>query len=184
MSVMEAEGLDPGNEDVWVQLGMYHVANTAMMTMSSKAGAGAGAGAGGAGKGQEKEDDNDDGEQEQVWKPAEEAFSKSLLLKTDHPPALVNLAKLYLSTSTLQNLSTSTPTDHAPKRYQGADLAESLLNPFTQSIGWDIPEAWYLLGHVARVQGREERARECWEFALGLEQGRGIRDWSCLKRWL
>ncbi|OXH35350.1 hypothetical protein J009_01932 [Cryptococcus neoformans] len=180
VSVMEAEGLDPGNEDVWVQLGMYHVANTAMMTMSSKAGAGAG----GVGKGQEKEDDNDDGEQEQVWKPAEEAFSKSLLLKTDHPPALVNLAKLYLSTSTLQNLSTSTPTNHAPKRYQGADLAESLLNPFTQSIGWDIPEAWYLLGHVARVQGREERARECWEFALGLEQGRGIRDWSCLKRWL
>lgn len=172
MSVMEAEGLDPGNEDVWVQLGMYHVANTAM-TMSSKASAG-----------KEEEEEDDDGEKERVWKPAEEAFSKSLLLKTDHPPALVSLAKLYLSTSTFQNLSTSTPTDHAPKRYQGADLAESLLNPFTQSIGWDIPEAWYLLGHVARVQGREERARECWEFALGLEQGRGIRDWSCLKRWL
>lgn len=171
VSVMEAEGLDPGNEDVWVQLGMYHVANTAM-TMSSKASAG------------KEEEEDDDGEKERVWKPAEEAFSKSLLLKTDHPPALVSLAKLYLSTSTFQNLSTSTPTDHAPKRYQGADLAESLLNPFTQSIGWDIPEAWYLLGHVARVQGREERARECWEFALGLEQGRGIRDWSCLKRWL
>lgn len=180
VSVMEAEGLDPGNEDVWVQLGMYHVANTAITTAASSSKAGI---AKGQEEGEGQSEYGGEGEK-QVWKPAEEAFSKSLLLKTDHPPALVSLAKLYLSTSTRQNLATSTPTDSAPKRYQGADLAESLLNPFTQSVGWDIPEAWYLLGHVARVQGREERARECWEFALGLEQGRGIRDWSCLKRWL
>lgn len=180
VSVMEAEGLDPGNEDVWVQLGMYHVAHTAIASSSSSSTLKAGiANRQEHGQGQEEADGG-----KQVWKPAEEAFSKSLLLKTDHPPALVSLAKLYLSTSTRQNLATSTPTDCAPKRYQGADLAESLLNPFTQSVGWDIPEAWYLLGHVARVQGREERARECWEFALGLEQARGIRDWSCVKRWL
>ncbi|KAE8543160.1 hypothetical protein D1P53_000647 [Cryptococcus gattii VGV] len=189
VSVMEAEGLDPGNEDVWVQLGMYHVAHTAIATATSSSSSTSKAGIGkGHAEGQEQGEEGEGEEEEygakQLWKPAEEAFSKSLLLKTDHPPALVSLAKLYLSTSTRQNLATSTPTDRAPKRYQGADLAESLLNPFTQSVGWDIPEAWYLLGHVARVQGREERARECWEFALGLEQGRGIRDWSCVKRWL
>lgn len=181
--VMEAEGLDPANEDVWVQLGMYHVANTALTATTASPSLKAGIAKGQA-EGEEEADDGEYGGEKQAWKPAEEAFSKSLLLKADHPPALVSLAKLYLSTSTRQNLATSTPTDRAPKRYQGADLAESLLNPFTQSVGWDIPEAWYLLGHVARVQGREERARECWEFALGLEQGRGIRDWSCLKRWL
>nr|KIR47840.1 hypothetical protein I312_02988 [Cryptococcus bacillisporus CA1280] len=180
---MEAEGLDPANEDVWVQLGMYHVANTALTATTASPSLKAGIAKGQA-EGEEEADDGEYGGEKQAWKPAEEAFSKSLLLKADHPPALVSLAKLYLSTSTRQNLATSTPTDRAPKRYQGADLAESLLNPFTQSVGWDIPEAWYLLGHVARVQGREERARECWEFALGLEQGRGIRDWSCLKRWL
>ncbi|WVN90955.1 uncharacterized protein L203_106200 [Cryptococcus depauperatus CBS 7841] len=155
VSIMEAEGLDPGNENVWAQLGLYHVVTDA---------------ANGKQRRKFGEDELD---------KAEAAFIKALLIRADYAPATIGLSKLYLSDSTSTTLSSDAQTG-----LQGADLAESLLNQLTQSFGWDNSEAWYILGKVAKVQGREERARECWEFALNLEQGRGVRDWDVVKNWL
>lgn len=102
-----------------------------------------------------------------LYDPAASAFTKALLLRPDHVPAVVNLAKLYAGTGRVE-------------------LAHSLLNQLTQDQGWDCPEAWYWLGKVCEAQGeREGRARECWEFALGLEKGRPARGWNeAVDRWL
>ena len=131
VAIEEAETLDPENNLVWVQLGLYHCALTP---------------------------------------PAHEAalpaFTKAILLKPDHPPGIICLAKLYLATGS-------------------TDLAHSLLNQVTQDFGWDVPEAWYYLGKCCQVQGREERARECWTYALGLEESKPARRWSdSVDRWL
>lgn len=94
------------------------------------------------------------------------AFTKAILLRPNHPPGLVNLAKLYFSTGQVE-------------------LAHSLLNQITQDFGWDVPEAWYYLGKVCELQGRIERSRECWKYALGLEETRPVRSWSDgVDRWL
>ena len=131
VSIEEAEVLDPENADVWVQLGLYHVARTPPS-----------------------------------YESALPAFTKSLLLRPDHAPAVVSLAKLYLSTGQIE-------------------LAHSLLNQLTQDAGWDVPEAWYHLGKVCEAQDRSERARECWIYALSLEESRPARRWSdALDRWL
>lgn len=87
------------------------------------------------------------------------AFTKSMLLKPDHPPGLVNLSKLYINTGSIE-------------------LAHSLLNQMTQDSGWDVPEAWYYLGKVCESQGRIERSRECWKYALELEETRPARRWE------
>ena len=87
------------------------------------------------------------------------AFTKALLLRPDHAPSLVNLAKVYLSTDQVE-------------------LAHSLLNQMTQDAGWDVSEAWYYLGKVCERQGRMERARECWRYALELEESRPARRWD------
>ncbi len=94
------------------------------------------------------------------------AFTKSILLRPGHPSVVVSLAKLYLSTGQVE-------------------LAHSLLNQLTQDIGWDVPEAWYYLGKVCEAQERNERARECWVYALGLEESRPARRWAdAVDRWL
>lgn len=86
-------------------------------------------------------------------------FTKAILLRPDHPPSLVNLAKLYLQTGKVE-------------------LAHSLLNQMTQDAGWDVPEAWFYLGKVCEIQGRVERSRECWRYALELEETRPVRRWD------
>lgn len=55
-------------------------------------------------------------------------------------------------------------------------LAEGLLTSCTNSNGWDSPEAWLFLGQVCQRTNRSERARECFKYALGLEQSKPIRN--------
>ncbi|RXK37161.1 hypothetical protein M231_05530 [Tremella mesenterica] len=94
------------------------------------------------------------------------AYTKSILLRPDHPAGIVVLAKLYLSTGQV-------------------DLAHTLLNQLTQDTGWDVPEAWYYLGKVCEAQGRMERSKECLIYALGLEESRPCRRWrDSVDRWL
>ncbi|WWC99319.1 hypothetical protein V866_006220 [Kwoniella sp. B9012] len=111
--------------------------------------------------------DNNEGEGES--KPtdnqAESSFVKSLLIKPDHSSAIIGLSKIYLESHQV-------------------DLAEILLNSLTQEKGWDLVQAWYLLGKVCESQGRNTRARECWEFALGLERSGPVREWNQVGRWL
>ena len=100
------------------------------------------------------------------WNAARPALTKAILLRPDHAPSLVNLSKLYLAT-------------------EQVELAHSMLNQMTQDAAWYVPEAWFYLGKVCELQGREERARECWEYALGLEETRPARRWmDGVDRWL
>ncbi|OCF45189.1 hypothetical protein I317_00992 [Kwoniella heveanensis CBS 569] len=167
VAIEEAEVLDPENADVWVQLGMYHATTTAAAQGSQSADGETSSsgvnGSGGIGVG--PNGNSGGGEANAALSQAEAAFVKSLLLRPDHPPAIVGLSKLYLQTNQV-------------------DLAESLLNQLTQETGWDVAEGWFWLGKVCERQGRADRARECWTFALGLERGRPVRSWHEVSRWL
>jgi predicted Zn-dependent protease len=84
------------------------------------------------------------------------AFTKALLLKSDHPPAVVCMARLNMA--------------------QGdVDLAHSLLWQLTEDRGWDVPEAWVALAQAVEKQGRAPRAKECLLEALRLERRRACR---------
>lgn len=51
------------------------------------------------------------------------------------------------------------------------------LESFTRrSVGFDVPEAWYLLGKASGMQGRKERQRECLKEALRFDEGRPVRS--------
>lgn len=54
-------------------------------------------------------------------------------------------------------------------------VAEALLKAATAGPGWDVPEAWLYLGHVARQTKRPERAVEYLKYALWLEQAKPVR---------
>ncbi|PWN51062.1 TPR-like protein [Violaceomyces palustris] len=57
-------------------------------------------------------------------------------------------------------------------------LAEGLLNSVTTGSGWDCSEAWYFLAKAVKRSGRVKRERECLDYALKLEQSRPVRDLS------
>ncbi len=61
------------------------------------------------------------------------------------------------------------------KKLTALSLAEGLLNTATAAGGWDVPEAWLFLGHVAQKTNRQERAAECLKYALTLEETKSIR---------
>lgn len=107
------------------------------------------------------------------------AFTKSLLLLPDYPPAVVSLSKLYLSSGLASSAGTV-------ERGKDVELAHSLLNHLTQDKGWDSAEAWFYLGKVCEAQGgRDLRTRECLEFALGLERSKTCRRLGdAVERWL
>ena len=54
-------------------------------------------------------------------------------------------------------------------------LAEGLLNNVTKGTGWDVSEAWLFLGQAVQKSRRTQRARECLEYALALENTKPIR---------
>ncbi|KAG8760065.1 hypothetical protein FRC14_004164 [Serendipita sp. 396] len=136
-AIQEAESLDEGHPGVWVQLGLYFVAN---------------------------------GELSQ----AVSSFHKALVIDPDHIPAVVHLAQQYLDPAIGQ--TTATASEESESRRNAIDLAAGMLSSFIKGPGWDVPEAWYLLAKAVSLQGRKERERECLAYALGLVEGKPIRD--------
>nr|CDI56249.1 tetratricopeptide repeat containing protein [Melanopsichium pennsylvanicum 4] len=57
-------------------------------------------------------------------------------------------------------------------------LAEGLLTTVTKGYGWDVSEAWLFLGQAVQRSHRSQRARECLEYALQLESTKPIRSLS------
>lgn len=57
-------------------------------------------------------------------------------------------------------------------------LAEALLSAATAGPGWDAPEAWLYLGHVANKTNRPDQAVESLKYALWLEQSKPVRPLS------
>lgn len=94
------------------------------------------------------------------------ALTKAVLLRPDYAPAIVSLSKVYLATGQVE-------------------LAHAMLAQLTDQGGWDVPEAWYYLGKACQEQGRTEKAKECFLYALQLEKTRPCRTWSeAVDRWL
>lgn len=86
-------------------------------------------------------------------------FRKALVFTHDYIPAVVHLARLFIEEGSVE-------------------LAEGLLDVLTQTNGWDVPEAWYLLGQVLERTRRPQRSRECLLYALQLEETKPIRPVS------
>jgi tetratricopeptide (TPR) repeat protein len=105
------------------------------------------------------------------------AFHKALVINPDYIPAVVHLAQQYLNPSIVQPIAVIPVAREREDWCKGAiDLAAGMLSSFTKGPGWDIPEAWYLLAKAVSLQGRKERERECLTYALGLVEGKPIRD--------
>lgn len=102
------------------------------------------------------------------------AFHKALVIDPDHIPAVVHLAQQYLNPAIGQ--TTAIAGGETESRRGAVDLAAGMLSSFTKGPGWDVPEAWYLLAKAVSLQGRKERQRECLTYALGLVEGKPIRD--------
>jgi hypothetical protein len=138
------------------------------------------------------------------------AIGKALSYSQDHVPSVVHLARYFLTFPA----STPAPPQSAPSdpnqpnpRNKGPpapvlrvqpEYAESLLTLLTQTNGWDVPEAWFLLARAyelssatgsdaaaqnASTASREagkglsrlDMARRCLLYALELEETKTIR---------
>ncbi|KAF9980637.1 hypothetical protein BGZ65_004861, partial [Modicella reniformis] len=94
------------------------------------------------------------------------SFCKALALAPHHTACLTRVGRAYLEAGSLE-------------------MAESMLETTTKSEGWSSAEAWYYLGKVFEASDRLSRAKECFWYALDLEQSRPIRDFAdALPRFL
>ncbi|KAK1228134.1 hypothetical protein PQX77_008817 [Marasmius sp. AFHP31] len=111
-----------------------------------------------------------------------DAFQKALFIDPDDVGACVHLARVYLSPPPTSSSLSPTSTHPTP---ENIDLVAGLLSHLTEGRGWDVPEAWYFLGKAYGMQGRERvgRERECLGRALGLSEGRGVRDLDAAVGW-
>lgn len=141
-----------------------------------------------------------------------DALQKALFISTDDVPATVHLSRIYLTSSptafSSQNRNpyiphssteeepsnrppSPTPGLHPPLPLKdgdeldrsSVDLAAGLLSHLTRGRGWDVPEAWYFLAKAYGAQGRREKEQETLKAALGLDEGRGVREIQGVLGW-
>lgn len=155
-AIQEAERLQPGLADVWVQLSLYFAAT-------------------------------------QQTRLAVDSLHKALACSGGDVAASVHLARLFLADPELKPKSLpGSPAGAGTKAEKvessveaslsgkaqdlsSVSLAEGLLTTTTKGNGWDTSEAWLFLGQAVGKSGRAERARECFEYALQLENTKPIR---------
>ncbi|KAA1470851.1 hypothetical protein DENSPDRAFT_836753 [Dentipellis sp. KUC8613] len=109
-----------------------------------------------------------------------QSFNKALFLAPDHIPATIHLCQQYLAgpnaSPSLSSSPLTAPTSDADVEPDYVDLAVGMLTDLTKGPGWDVAEAWYFLGKAHGMRGMRDRERECLSFALGLSEGRVVRD--------
>ncbi|SJX65896.1 uncharacterized protein SRS1_16449 [Sporisorium reilianum f. sp. reilianum] len=161
-AIQEAERLQPGLADVWVQLSLYFANNGSNRL-------------------------------------AVDSLYKALACSGADVAASVHLARLFLADpelkpkhdaahhhhhtmeaeSTNKHESTAEATVSAKAQdLSSVSLAEGLLTTTTKGAGWDSSEAWLFLGQAVQRSQRAQRARECFEYALQLENTKPIRPLS------
>ncbi|SOV09202.1 uncharacterized protein UDID_08311 [Ustilago sp. UG-2017a] len=155
-AIQEAERLQPGLADVWVQLSLYFAGT-------------------------------------QQTRLAVDSLYKALACSGGDVAASVHLARLFLADPELKPKSlhgsaagAGTEAEKVESSVEASlsgkaqdlssvSLAEGLLTTTTKGNGWDTSEAWLFLGQAVGKSGRAERARECFEYALQLENTKPIR---------
>lgn len=103
-----------------------------------------------------------------------ESFHKALFVSQEDCAATIHLCHLYLTSNSPNIRSIS---------YGAVDLAAGMLEELTRGVGWDVPEAWYLLAKSYSMQERKDRERDCLIFALSLAEVRGVRDIGTAIGW-
>ncbi|KAG0041652.1 hypothetical protein BGZ83_001493 [Gryganskiella cystojenkinii] len=94
------------------------------------------------------------------------SYAKTLALAPYHSACLTRVGSSYLSAGSIE-------------------MAESVLETTTKSQGWNSAEAWFYLGKVFEASDRLTRAKECFWYALDLEQSRPCRDFvEAIPRYL
>ncbi|KAF9116449.1 hypothetical protein BGX27_002481 [Mortierella sp. AM989] len=94
------------------------------------------------------------------------SYSKALALAPYHVACLTRVGRSYLEAGSI-------------------DMAESSLENTTKSHGWNSAEAWFYLGKIFEASDRLTRAKECFWYALDLEQSRPVREFTeALPRYL
>ncbi|KNZ48211.1 hypothetical protein VP01_582g5 [Puccinia sorghi] len=85
-----------------------------------------------------------------------DSLTKALAFSDYHIPAVVHMARIL-------------------KEQGSVELAEGLLDVLTQTVAWDVPEAWYLLSEIYLSTDRLQRGKECLLFSLSLEETKPLR---------
>lgn len=99
---------------------------------------------------------------------------------TANPISKITLEERPSTASTITPSSTDVPTSTLD-RLAARDRAYGLLSALTK-LGscWNHSEAWFALARAYEEGGQMEKAREVYWWCLELEEGMGIREWSCV----
>ncbi|KAI8869801.1 hypothetical protein GQ42DRAFT_24134 [Ramicandelaber brevisporus] len=90
-------------------------------------------------------------------------FESALALDSQYVTSQVQLAQIYFE----------------QKR---TAMADGLLQAVVKSRGWDLAEAWYLIGRIAVEAGEADKAKDALMYALQLEGTRPVRPYHILSR--
>jgi hypothetical protein len=66
-------------------------------------------------------------------------------------------------------------------RLAARDRAYGLLSGLTKlGTGWNYSEAWFALARAHEESGQPDKAKEALWWCVELEEGMGVREWSCV----
>lgn len=66
-------------------------------------------------------------------------------------------------------------------RLSARDRAYGLLSGLTKlGSGWNYSDAWFALARALEESGQADKAKEALWWCVELEEGMGVRDWSCV----
>ncbi|KAI9278254.1 hypothetical protein BDA99DRAFT_531025 [Phascolomyces articulosus] len=94
-----------------------------------------------------------------------DAFKKALAIDPDHIDALVAMARCFMD-------------------LEEWELAEGLLDRATRGYGWDHAEAWYCLGVCYRHDHNLEQAKNCFQYAVELNETTPLQSFAQLPRFV
>ncbi len=161
-AIQEAERLQPGLADVWVQLALYFAANTI---------------SGAAGANRLAVDSLYKALACSAGDVAASVHLAGLFLANPELKPKTNVAANDTGkggSAAVKSTAEVTLSAQA-QDLSSVSLAEGLLVATTKGAGWDVSEAWLFLGQAVQRSHRAARARECLEYALQLENTKPIR---------
>ncbi|ORX44759.1 hypothetical protein DM01DRAFT_1340288 [Hesseltinella vesiculosa] len=105
---------------------------------------------------------------EDLYDTSMEAFKKALAIDPDHIATHIDMASAWIQ--------------HQPEPEW--ELAETLLERITKSLGWDRHDAWYYLGCAFQQQKDMARAKDCFLYAMDLSETHPVRPFTVLPRFI
>jgi tetratricopeptide (TPR) repeat protein len=110
-----------------------------------------------------------------LYAPSELQLALYHVAHSDRPLAFTCLQKATTFTKSLSHVGAQVHLARLLIFDGSADIAEAVLRHVTETQGWNVAEAWYLLGRCYEA-AQPTKAKECLEWALKLEQTKPLRD--------